>query len=486
MSLLEYCQILPEHLARKPSEKLNVKEGLISRLSQEIGCEQDFAEVISFLRQQTSIWSAEDINSFEAAARRGLLAAGGKKNPFPPGKTQDYSSFLGYIPKSLWEIVKSCPDDYSVAIHVSKFLAQLGLRMPSEKTVLYITGFVLCVSQEDHSADTPLDLHNMYLAMKKLVRTVANAAEEPMSRPAWVLVLPLRPGQMDILWVREALGFQEPMTPLAVEPSVLAYQCSRIASRKNHKDLQKYLNQNDMQPPAASSSGPASGSSEAMGMMAVASMMKDVLQIVKGNVSPEDGAPIKLLASPRRERKEELAKKVRGDCNILQPYRAQGSNLVPETPMYSLPLPDVKAEEKTENEMFKQAEALRNSLALAKEETPKKRPAAAGSFEKFPNSKTKVAKPSPSEDVKTCTPAAEVSKHPKPKTAAPEMKRPAASDSKKKPAAKGSKEYPDLVDSKGKILIHGSYRRKHWPRGCGKCRQRPGCCISCYRYRGDV
>ena len=82
MSLLEYCQILPEHLARKPSEKLNVKEGLISRLSQEIGCEQDFAEVISFLRQQTSIWSAEDINSFEAAARRGLLAAGGKKIPF--------------------------------------------------------------------------------------------------------------------------------------------------------------------------------------------------------------------------------------------------------------------------------------------------------------------------------------------------------------------------------------------------------------------
>jgi hypothetical protein len=95
------------------------------------------------------------------------------------GKTQNFSSFLAYLPESLRAQLRAAKEDYAIAITLAGFLGKLGLRKPGESTILNVTAFVLATSVADHTTDTPDDLHKMYIAMKQLVRTVLKEAIEP-------------------------------------------------------------------------------------------------------------------------------------------------------------------------------------------------------------------------------------------------------------------------------------------------------------------
>ena len=430
---------------------------------------------------QTTLWTSEDLNVFVAAAQQGLEASRGNRYQ---GKTQDYSAFLAYILKSTWDVLKSCPDDYSVAIHLTKFLGKLGLRFASEKTILYITGFVVCVSKADHSGDSPSDLYGMYLAMKKLVKNVIASLDEPV--PAWIQFLPARPQDMTLLWFRQALNHEAPMDPCPLDTAVLVHQCSRIPARKTHRDLQQHKISN--QSPAGQS--PNMQLTAMDSVAAMSSLVKEALHIVKGRVGEDVGARIQLLASPPKRRGALLTSNASQPLNFLQAFAGAESReeSAPAPAQNLAALEDEMPAETDRSNVFEQAEALNAAMIAAKDLPSRKRPAAAVTAEPEEITKAPMTKDKqiPKSTEKPAAKALPKKQAPKSQASVPSLKRPSASKTYKKADGKADNAYPDLKDAKGKVVVRGAYRRQHWPRGCAKCRERPGCCLSCYRYRGDI
>eukprot|EP00438_Fugacium_kawagutii_P008526 Skav203357 [mRNA] locus=scaffold1076:515763:515948:- [translate_table: standard] len=50
----------------------------------------------------------------------------------------------------------------------------------------------------------------------------------------------------------------------------------------------------------------------------------------------------------------------------------------------------------------------------------------------------------------------------------------------------GSKPVVPLKDGRGRIVLSVAERLRRYPKGCGKCRHRPGCTPSCYKSRNEI
>ena len=283
MSLRDYVLVLPDYLNVHPEKRLEVKATLLDRLSREITSRTQIQELNDVLRQ---CFDADDMRSFDDTAAACLNAHLQRSGQ---GKAQDYTRFPKYISEGLLARLKSCGDDYAVAVCLITFLKNLGLRTPSEATVRSITAYVLLLSKADHLKDTAEDLLGMVHAMKRVCRSIFQGSSWPWTNPPLMSCLPDETAQIDPLWRHEALGTELPMQVPPVPMEVVAARAGGIPLRRSHREIQKQ----------GSSSQNLMGSTPALTM--VGSIFKDVLAIVADRNDRQTSAKITMLTSPKRK-----------------------------------------------------------------------------------------------------------------------------------------------------------------------------------------
>ena len=127
-----------------------------------------------------SLFLVMDLQQQETASKR--------RNP------QDYRRFIRYMPASLWRYLQQNTSLADCVEKLGKFLFGLGLRLPSELTVAYLTA---AVSFRDRDCSS-FQLHQNFLSVKRLWKHLySRLSKLPSEGPEpWLQELP---GNMDEL-----------------------------------------------------------------------------------------------------------------------------------------------------------------------------------------------------------------------------------------------------------------------------------------------
>lgn len=132
---------------------------------------REMEEVMQELRKPIAKRTQDDLSEFEKACKHGIERQIEKPNA---GKQQDFRNFFQHITPSAWAKLKSCSDDYGMAILLAGHLARLGLKVASKMKAVYIVAYVIAISPKDHQHDTAIGLQKMFVAMKRLTKSIIN------------------------------------------------------------------------------------------------------------------------------------------------------------------------------------------------------------------------------------------------------------------------------------------------------------------------
>lgn len=457
-SLKSHITALGKFLVEQPAEKSSSKSFLEKRIKEEVLTASDVNQIMLVLQQASNVWTASDLQELETL----LLAQVDSWNEQRGcGKTQDYSAFLAYFSASDWNRMFFYSDDFQCASYIIKHLGRLGLRLPNEQTALFISSLMLALSKQDHSKDNPVTQHKIFCGIKALCSTMLRTLPRPANKPPWVWVLPESPTDMDSRWMELALGTAVPV-PCAINFANVLYWTQEIPCRGNNKKLLAWKAQFE---PAKENSTDA---------------VLQALRIVSNrDIDPRMSAQIYML-SPLRKKGRGLRDRSPPGAPVREklplPMLKDQS---PEKEATSVPKKDAAV---AESGLLTAAAQLQYAVAQRTEtsETPEvdcshpsdnalKRPAAC----------LATVEPEP---VKRCRQDKGAKTKQGNKSYLPALKRPAA----KGAATRKDYNYGDLKDSRGRVLVAKSWRRKHYPEGCSRCRERPGCTLSCYRDRKQL
>ena len=517
-NIVGHVLALARFLEENPEQKGYHKGFLNERLRAEVKDLATYQTVMGHLRQQ-SMWTADDLASFDTSAQgswsnwefmRGV------------GKTQDYSQFLRYFPADVWHKMQNSKGDFELASTLITFLGELGLRLPSEQTSCRITAMMLCLSNEDHSQDTPLLRHGIFKGVKHLCSKILSSLGRPESNPPWVATLPELPSNLDERWFQNAMQGRFPVTS-RIQEATLQWEAGRIACRTTNALLKV----------------PAGASEE----RTKEERAVEALQVVAASKFSNDVLKLRLTCSPKMKTKlafeplkagPDVQADNSGDGNARSSTglaSEQTNELSPQRDINGLKEDEPPRTSGKPQNMVDAAKALKERLALAsqkqkaataaKEKKAKdqdlvlpvtqkpsgpgmKRPAAAASKTALQDAEALAPKASgmkrPAaaasktalQDAEALAPKASGKKRlaadalkPAPEEAEdPSLKRPAASAQATAASALiSSKALPDLCDDEGNVMVASDFRLSQYPHGCGKCRKRAGCTPSCYKSR---
>ena len=403
-----------------------------------------------------SLWTEDALSSLKTmVAELTAEAEGGQVKR----DTQDYRMLPYYMTSQLTEQLTGKSQENVALQALCKHAWLLGLRCPSELTLAVL----LCMAHY-HSVSrmSDKDKYNLLLSKKPLMKKWLGVLPDPCP---YLLSLPQDPQELPagILSAVFPEGNVVEGPYPAAEILLLARQMPLRVSNKAVTDPKTA---------AAQGSGGMSSPARAFGHM-MAGLMKGM-----GGYRSEPSPKVTILDTPKAPKPQPRLLALEDGRPEPPTLPAQSTGATPAdevAPTTAVAQEvDVQTGGKSIEENLKN---LRNSLSVAdvdKEAVPLKRPA----------SKAEAIKKRPAAAVEAAA-AAHPKKVKKDLQAGPgtALKRP-ASQSGSKPAssvARASAEERTNLLREIPLAV-----RKQYANGCGTCRYRPGCCVSCWRKRISV
>ena len=206
---------------------------------------------------------------------------------------QDYRRFIRYMPASLWRYLQETPSLVDTVEKLGTFLFGLGLRLPSELTVAYMTAAVTFRNGDCSS----FQLHQNFLAVKRLWKQLySRLSKLPAEGPEpWVQELP---GDMDELpkpYVPGEMPLPEAEWP--VPQRSLDELAARVPLRKSNRVVAEQTAQS---PHGVLSGAPSSGNQLAAVVQAVVSPFVSLMMQGGRQAAAADAGPGLQILSPGR------------------------------------------------------------------------------------------------------------------------------------------------------------------------------------------
>ena len=207
---------------------------------------------------------------------------------------QDYRRFIRYMPASLWRYLQETPSLVDSVEKLGTFLFGLGLRLPSELTVAYLTAAVTFRNGDCSS----FQLHQNFLAVKRLWKQLySRLSKLPAEGPEpWVQELP---GDMDELpkpYVPGETPLPEAEWP--VPQRSLDELAARVPLRKSNRVVAEQTAQS---PHGVLSGAPSSGHQLAAVVQAVVSpFVSLMMQGGRQTAAADAGLGLQILSPGRR------------------------------------------------------------------------------------------------------------------------------------------------------------------------------------------
>ena len=374
--------------------------------------------------------------------------------------TQDYRMLPYYMSSDLSDQLKAKQEKENVALQkLCKHAWLLGLRCPSELTLATL----LCVAHYNSvSRMSDKDKYNFLLQKKPLLKKWLQSSPDPTP---YLLCLPQDPQELPAGMLAAAFPEGNPVEgPFpAAEISLLARQIPLRVSNKAVSDPKAV-------PEQASMSSPA----RALGQMMVG-LMRGM-----GAVRSEPAAKITILDSPeaKASKPRQLALEDAKPQNPVLPAGA-GAACTSTTAVVAETLPTQAPGRMEENLL-----SLRQSLS-ENAEVSVKRPAAKDQMARAPAGLKRPAATlkRPAAAVGTSEPEGQKKQKQQQEAAqGTVLKRPAGKTELHISVASKTRA---SADERNRLLREiPAAVRKQYANGCGTCRWRPGCCVSCWKKRG--
>ena len=381
------------------------------------------------------------------APTQGAPGSGGRRS------LQDYQNMVHYFPEKLW--LKILGENPQQALGpICQHLALLGLRLRSERTASRLTALLI---QRHHLTMDQGQKHQCFLHVKATLKKELAPFQQDNVNP-WVLVLPADPTQHVRGFLDRAFPASDPAVECQLSIPQIGFVQSTIRERwapsSQILGFQQQQNALTLTPLVGTqdffrSPTPPQGLLTNLVVNHTAVANRRQLNSDPGSMlALQDAQP--QLTHPEAAKKEEA-----------KPVQTPAMNM-PENTQPVLPLPDISkpASQAPQNESQPCDQEPEKSLgqvdAIASQLREKM-------DEKNQGKQTGMKRPS------SCV----VLKKPAAKTS----KKPVAKKALKKPAA--SQKTNNVKSEKPPNAL------KMYPKGCPKCRWKPGCTPSCFKYRGE-
>eukprot|EP00435_Cladocopium_sp_Y103_P023316 s2895_g5.t1 len=419
------------------------------------------------------------------------MAAAGN-GPLARAVLQDYKSCALFLSQEVWDKLMATPSlpalqraDAVVAYLVNT----LGLRHPSEPTFAVITALIACRSDE-----SLIQLQSLLATVKSLMKTVTTRARiSGLPLPAGTYIEAL-PNQVDQLPANVRLaaapqGFAA--VPNGIDISVILQQARAIPLRSTHRDVQ--LQRQLEQAPNAAFDFWKSGCRAAASMETPRTSNIRML-MDRAEATAADTATAPVLALPAPNAPAEVESSV---PTTAVPTRDAATTPAP-TVAASAPRSDMEAavsdsaalaEAELDTVEKGRAEPMPSHVSEAmtrlaetyyKQELPDLEPPSSKGTEGVSCKRPAAAKGRPRKRPAACMPPEDAIALKRP--AASKVSRTSGGPMKSMKTAAG-KEKKKKKKSKA-TLVTRQQQLKWRPAGCSHCRHTPGCCPSCWVYRG--
>ena len=141
---------------------------------------------------------------------------------------QNYVNFPMYLTQSIWLALLSGQHAPAVLIAMlAKHLANLGLRLPSEKTCSMITAVLLW---HQHRNFDDVQKHQLYIQVKAQLKKLLSCASDQSPGCSYVVDLPLNPNELSKEWQDRAFA-QEARADPQMDTQILHMIQSSIRER---------------------------------------------------------------------------------------------------------------------------------------------------------------------------------------------------------------------------------------------------------------
>ena len=396
---------------------------------------------------------------------------------------QDFTQIHRYLSQETWEyLTDEDREDMVVCLKIANDAHKVGLRVASEPTYQKILALILY----GKPAVSPQAQYKMLQVIKDKVKTIINRKLKMDDFP-FVTKLPVAPEHHDQKWMEHAFGAGQ--SPPPVPSSVSLYKldeiCRGIPMRKSRRDVDTTVLRTS-----------ASCDQAQMPMQVVYQMMNMLNQNgLGGQMGRRDvDIPFDDLRNLKKARSADLLALM---------------DIPRDTPQDMQRLEKLDKLEKLEK--LKRLEAFEQSAGSASESPASAKavegPATPSAFEahaattalEAPAAPTAPKLPGPLEAARMLAEAAGGAKgikrkgngedaakeKAKEKAAKEKAKEKAAKDKAKQKAANGKPNASTSSNGKKDFKLPSDKRRLQlYPNGCSKCRRKPGCTPSCFKYRG--
>ena len=401
-------------------------------------------------------WTDYQVKALQVACDEkvgGMVLEKGSKGRRP---LQNYVNFPMYLTQSIWLALLSGQHAPAVLIAMlAKHLANLGLRLPSEKTCSMITAVLLW---RQHRNFDDVQKHQLYIQVKAQLKKLLSCVSDQSPGCSYVVDLPLNPNELSKEWQDRAFAQEARADPQMdtqilhmiqssirerVSPMVATPPVSQQVGIQNMSFGNGLRNLQIFHPEPRRVQDLGQAPSVGTGMLALAN--GPACQPEKQASQPAM-QPTSQPASqqPAVQQLQPLAE----PANTMQPMsQPAAQQLQPPAQAAEAEVKVPRALGKRESGVDKMAEVFREKLNESKGSTPK--------------AKAK-GKPKPK-----AKPKANAASKAKPK-------KPVGSTTMKRPAAAMKRSSAKPQDA-----------LKRYPSGCPKCRYKPGCTPSCFRYRNE-
>ena len=463
--------------------------------------QRQFVVLKSLVAKTSSVTAAEATRIYDAMDReiwteeqlQELLSA---VAALPPGdkagkKLQDFSAFPNFLTQTQWTELEGCETTDQAAVKVLRYLANLGLRHPSEPTLGNVSIFsYLVLSMEVPPAETfQTEIESFKPAARRLLLAYGEPSFHLQELPEQAGALPLQVaravyvtegpvcGKVSLQQLLFAAG-KKPLRKSSSQirkPNALGTLVDALMQVQQGSNLSSQSSSSGARRPLALQLPPAEPTVQpAKQPLAILDREPEAAKVAAGTAEMET-AEDHLQRLKQAFEEPEVSLEQRGQKRASEAAAADPASETEEKPMRR-PAAAAKQAAETEEKPKKRPAAAAKQAAETEEE-PKKRPAAA------------AQQASEAEEVPMRRPAAA----PKPRPAArnqaaedqADMERPvsAAKATAKGKAALRRPAAAGAAGPAGRQAVLGwtwEQRLAARPHGCGKCRHLVGCTPSCF------
>ena len=415
---------------------------------------------------------------------------------------QDYRTLVHFLTEDVWNALRDRERSQLAKVDVlCRYLVEtLGLRYPSEPTFASVAAVAQCFVNAGN------DLTSLLGTCKSVMKTTtvrAQQASRALPAEEYIVVLPVAPSGFSV-------GLQQHFNqnnvvfsavPEGISAEVVMQTAASIPLRSTHRSIQLQKKIQEQQ------------SMGAFGLAAALPQLQMAQAMMMGSFFPAANTERGLQNLQIFGNSKERAASSRGNTLAELMDRAEQPPAVASQPAESaVPLLALQDKPAGSSESLTKPESAALGVPPDRKESTDVEPTnvddSVSPKAKEPSVATEVAealamahynKELPADDGKGSglrRPAARKAQMKKPaaslkvavtaKTAGPSLKKPAAASKRVASKMAGSVVQRKGSEKKTKVLkpLSERQRMKLRPQGCGRCRERPGCCRSCWVLRG--